>query len=68
MRDRRLFAVIAISYVLWYNVNMNEVVKTVIGFVAILLVGLGGVTVSEVMKLGNMNSVIMTVDNISHAR
>ena len=47
---------------------MNEVVKTVIGFVAILLVGLGGVTVSEVMKLGNMNSVIMTVDNISHAR
>ncbi len=68
MRDRRLFAVIAIPYVLWYNTNMNEVVKTVIGFVAILLVGLGGVTVSEVMKLGNMNSVIMTVDNISHAR
>lgn len=47
---------------------MNEIVKTVMGFVAILLVGLGGVTVSEVMKLGNVNPVITTVDNLSHAR
>lgn len=47
---------------------MNELVKTIMGFVAILLVGLGGVAVSEVMRLGQMNATIMTVDNISHAR
>ena len=47
---------------------MSGIVKTVMGFIAILLVGLAGVTVSEAMKLGNMNAIIMTVDNISHAR
>jgi hypothetical protein len=47
---------------------MKEAVKTVLGFVAILAVGLGGVVVSEVMKLGNMNPAIITVDNLSHAR
>lgn len=47
---------------------MHEIVKAVIGFVAILLVGLSGVVVSEMMKLGQISPVIMTVDNISRAR
>ena len=51
-----------------YNERMKEIVKTVMGFVAILLVGLAGVTVSEVLKLGNINAVVVTVDNIAHAR
>jgi len=40
----------------------------VIGFTMILIVGLAGVTLSEVMKLGEMNATIMTVDNIAHTR
>lgn len=51
-----------------YTGIMNEIVKTVVGFVAILLVGLGGVTISEIMRLGNVNPVITTVDNLSRAR
>ncbi len=47
---------------------MNEIVKTMIGFVALLIVGLAGVTLSQVMKLGEMNALILTVDNIAHAR
>lgn len=47
---------------------MKEVVKMVAGFVAILIVGLAGVTISKVMKLGEMNAAIMTVDNIVHTR
>lgn len=47
---------------------MEEIIKTMAGFVAILFVGLAGVTISEVMKLGQMNALIMTVDNISHTR
>jgi len=47
---------------------MYEIVKTMAGFVAILFVGLAGVTISHVMKLGEMNGIIMTVDNISHTR
>lgn len=47
---------------------MKEIVKTVMGFVAILLVGLAGVTLSEVLKLGNINAAVVTVDNIAHAR
>ena len=47
---------------------MKEIVKTVMGFVAILLVGLAGVAVSEVLKLGNINAVVVTVDNIAHTR
>lgn len=47
---------------------MKEIVKTVMRFVAILLVGVLGVVISEVMKLGQMNAAIMTVDNISRAR
>lgn len=47
---------------------MYEIFKTMVGFVAILFAGLAGVTVSEVMKLGEMNATIMTVDNITHTR
>jgi hypothetical protein len=47
---------------------MHEIIKSVIGFVAILIVGLAGVTISEVMKLGEMNATIMTVDNIANTR
>lgn len=47
---------------------MYEIVKTMVGFLAILFVGLAGVTISQVMKLGEMNATIMTVDNITHTR
>lgn len=47
---------------------MEEVIKTIIGFVAIIIVGLAGVTVSNVMKLGEMNAAIITIDNITQAR
>lgn len=47
---------------------MLEIFKTTLGFLGILLVSLAGVVVSEVMKLGDMNALIVTVDNISHVR
>ncbi len=47
---------------------MKDIIKMTAGFVAILVVGLAGVTVSHMMKLGEMNATIMTVDNIAHAR
>ena len=47
---------------------MKEILQTVAGFTAILIVGLAGVAVSEAMKLGQMNPTIMTVDNIAHTR
>lgn len=47
---------------------MKDVIKSIIGFVAILLLGLAGVTVSKAMKLGQMNATIMTVDNVVHTR
>ncbi|HBH71247.1 MAG: hypothetical protein UU88_C0019G0006 [Parcubacteria group bacterium GW2011_GWC1_42_11] len=52
----------------WYNQKMKEVIKAIIGFVAIIIVGLAGVTVSNVMKLGEMNATIITIDNITQAR
>ena len=52
----------------WYNVFMYEIIKMVAGFAAILLIGLLGVTISAVMKLGDMNATIMTVDNIVNTR
>jgi hypothetical protein len=56
-----------------YEVNgmikpMREILKTMLGFMGILLVGLAGVVVSEVMKLGDMNALIVTVDNVTHVR
>jgi hypothetical protein len=47
---------------------MNETIKTIIGFLALILVGLAGVTVSNMMKLGEMNALIPPVDNVTHAR
>ena len=47
---------------------MYETIKTIGGFMMILLIGLAGVTISEVMKLGDMNAVIMTIDNIARTR
>lgn len=52
----------------WYSGYMHEVIKSVIGFVAILFVGLAGVTISEVMRLGDINALIVTVDNIANTR
>jgi len=47
---------------------MPEILKTTLRFLGILLVGLVGVAVSEVMKLGDMNTLIVTVDNIANVR
>lgn len=47
---------------------MSEILKTIVGFTGILLVGLMGVYVSKTMKLGSPNALIMTVDNIAHVR
>ncbi len=47
---------------------MNEIVKSIVGFVAIVLVGLAGVAVSNVMKMGDMNALIITVDNVVNTR
>ena len=52
----------------WYNQNMKEVIKSIAGFMAIIIVGLLGVTVSNVMKLGDMNALIMTIDNVARTR
>lgn len=55
-------------FCVWYNRCMNEIVKSILGFVAILLVGILGVTASNVLKLGDMNALIMTVDNVANTR
>ena len=47
---------------------MKEIAKPIAGFAVILLVGLAGVTISNVMKLGDMNATITTVDNITNTR
>ena len=53
---------------LWYNQKMNETIKSIIGFVAIIIIGLLGVVVSNIMKLGDMNALIITVDNVISTR
>ena len=47
---------------------MADVLKSIAGFLGILLVSLVGVAVSEMMKLGNANALIATVDNVSHIK
>ena len=47
---------------------MAEILKTMLRFLGILLVGLTGVVFSEVMRLGDMNALIVTVDNVAHVR
>jgi hypothetical protein len=37
---------------------MKEVFKSIGGFVAILILGILGVTISEVLKLGEMNAIV----------
>lgn len=47
---------------------MTDIFKSILGFVAILLVGLVGVTVSEFMKSQNTSAIVTTVDNTSYKR
>lgn len=47
---------------------MSDILKSCIGFAGILLVGLVGVFFSEMMKLGETNTLITTVDNITSVR
>ncbi len=47
---------------------MSEILKTTLGFMGILLVGLAGVFVFEFMKLGDTNALITTVDNVAGVR
>ena len=54
--------------VLWYNIYMSDILKTCVGFAGILLVGLVGVFVSEMMKLNDAHALITTVDNITSVR
>lgn len=51
-----------------YCTYMKEILKTCAGFVGILLVGLAGVFFSELFKLGDMNALIVTVDNMTRVR
>lgn len=47
---------------------MSNIIKTTLGFAGILLIGLAGVFVSEMMKLGDINTAVATVDNITSVR
>lgn len=47
---------------------MKDVFKMILGFTAILIIGLAGVTISEMMKLGEMSPAITTIDNLAHTR
>lgn len=47
---------------------MTETLKSIAGFLGILLISLAGIGVSEYLKLGNMSAVIVTVDNVTHVR
>lgn len=47
---------------------MADVLKSIAGFLGILLVSLVGIAVSEMLKLGDMSAVITTVDNLTRIR
>jgi hypothetical protein len=47
---------------------MADVLKSIAGFLGILLVSLVGVAISEMMKLGSASALIATVDNITHIK
>lgn len=53
---------------LWYDIGMSDIFRSCLGFAGILLVGLAGVFVSEMMKLGDTSALIVTVDNITSVR
>lgn len=54
--------------ILLYNVCMSDILKTCLGFMGILLVGLLGVFISEMVRFGDTNALITTVDNITSVR
>ncbi len=47
---------------------MYDIFKTTLGFMALILVGLAGVAVSHVLNLGETNTVVTTIDNITNVR
>jgi hypothetical protein len=47
---------------------MSDILKTCLGFMGILLIGLLGVFVSEIVKLDEAQALITTVDNITGVR
>jgi len=47
---------------------MSGILKSTLGFMGILLVSLIGVLVAELLRVGDMNTVISTVDNITSIR
>lgn len=61
---------------MWYNIFMHhdihhhsrEIIKSTLGFIGILFVGLVGVGASQIFKLGDVNTLITTVDNVAQLR
>lgn len=51
-----------------HTVVMKEILKTCIGFAGILFIGLAGVFFSELFKLGEMNALVVTIDNMTRMR
>lgn len=51
-----------------HTVVMKDILKTCIGFAGILCVGLAGVFFSEFLKLGEMNALVVTIDNMTRMR
>lgn len=47
---------------------MYDIVKFTLGFMAIILVALAGVVVSNVLRLGDMSALVITVDNVIRVR
>ncbi len=47
---------------------MSGILKTTLGFMGILLVGLAGVFIPQFLKLKDTNAQITTVDNIAPVR
>ncbi|MDD5152988.1 MAG: hypothetical protein PHS95_03330 [Candidatus Pacebacteria bacterium] len=43
---------------------MSDLLKSTLGFMGILFVGLLGVLIAEFFRVGDMNATISTVDNI----
>lgn len=53
---------------LWHNVHMYDIFKTTLGFMALIFVGLAGVLVSQVLSLGDTNTIVTTIDNVTNVR
>jgi hypothetical protein len=50
------------------NKGVIDILKFTFGFIGILLVGLAGVVISSFLRLGELNTAITTIDNVSHVR